>query len=130
MTRSDRRLEGALIVATSDRGSVLVDALVGLGVLTITLTLAAQAVQSGLHRSRRQEDVRMAQLVARSRLAAVGADIPLAAGRTTGVDGAMSWVVTVAPEGAGASLLAVSVEVKDGQGSSLADLQTLRSAGA
>ncbi len=114
----------------SDAGSVLVDALVGLGILAITLTLAAQAVQDGLRRSRRQEDARMAQLVARSQLASVGADIPLAPGRRSGADGPLLWAVTVTPDAGSGGLLSVAVEVDDARGARLATLRSLRTAGS
>ena len=128
MTRSTPPSPSAAPRPPADQGSVLVDALVALGILTITLTLASQAVQAGLQRSRRQEEVRMAQLVARSHLAEVGADIPLAAGRTSGQDGPLAWTVTIEPEGVAAALWAASVEVESPDGSRLAELQTLRPA--
>ncbi len=126
MTLSSSAIPADADRGTADAGSVLVDALVGLGILAITLTLASQAIQSGLQRSLRQEDTRMAQLLARSRLAAVGADIPLAAGRSQGVDGPLAWSVGVAPQGRSDGLVAVSVQVTGRDGAKLADVQSLR----
>ena len=107
---------------------MLVDALVGLAVIVVTLTLASEAVQSGLSRAHRQEEVRWAVLEARSRLAEVGADIPLREGRMAGRDGPLAWTLDIAPSVLGAGLFEAQVSVSDAQGRRLAFLRTLRSA--
>ena len=84
-----------------ESGSVLVDALVAIGVMAITLALAAEAVGDGAIRTRAVERSRMAALEARSRLAEVGGDISLAPGRASGEDGDLVWTVDIAPGPAG-----------------------------
>lgn len=113
---------------------MLVDALVAIGVMAIVLTTAATVVGDGARRTSAGERGRLAALEARSRLAEVGADIPLTPGRSGGEDGDLVWTVDIAPE-AGATalkagrLLSVSVTVADGEGATLATLRSLRFAG-
>jgi hypothetical protein len=72
----------------------------------------------------------MATLVARSRLAALGAETPLEPGSATGVDGPFNWRIDVAPQAAPASavgqLLRVHVTVSDHSGAARAQITTLR----
>jgi len=117
-----------------DRGSVLIDALVAIGVIAITLTFVGQAVGDGALRTRAGERMRMAQLEARSRLAEVGADLPLVAGRAGGVDGDLVWTVDITPEPdatleGGAPLLSVRVTVGDRDRPDIVSLRSLKVAG-
>jgi hypothetical protein len=117
---------------SADRGSVLVDALVAIGVMAVALTLGAEAVGDGARRTAEGERSRLATLEARSRLAEVGADIPLSAGRASGEDGALVWSVDIEPASGGDSatpLMAISVSVRDTNGAVLATLQSLRAGG-
>ncbi len=118
-----------------ERGSVLIDALVAIGVIAITLAFAAQAVGDGALRTRAGEQVRMAALEARSRLAEVGADLPLAEGRSGGVDGDLVWTVDITREtqatiDGGAPLLAVKVTVGDPTRPDIVSISSLRAVGS
>ena len=80
-------------------GSVLVEAMVAVAVISLVLMLAVtyRAVGESTLRARAAEAARTAGLIAQSRLALVGGEIPLAPGETTGVDGDFTWRVDVAP---------------------------------
>ncbi len=117
-----------------ERGSVLVDALVAIGVMTVTLALAAQVVGEGARRTGAVERSRLAALEARSRLAEVGGDIALAPGRSSGTDDDLVWTVDIAPRPAAAAarsgpLLDISVTVGGPDGPPLATLRSVRVAG-
>jgi hypothetical protein len=114
-----------------EAGSVLVEAMVATAVIAMMLAVTYRAVGESVLRSRAAEASRVAVMVAQSRLAMVGADIPLSPGETTGVDGDFTWRVeiTPAPEDASAMghLLAVTAAVRDRAGASdRAVLRTLR----
>jgi len=119
----------------SEAGSILIDALVAIGVIAITLAFAAEAVGDGALRTRAGEEVRMAELEARSRLAEVGGDLPLVEGRAQGVDGDLIWTVDIMPESSptldgGAALMAVKVTVGDRARPNIVSIRSLRAAGA
>lgn len=105
-------------------GSVLVDALVAIGIMTLALGMGAEAIGAGARRTGASQEVRLATLEARSRLAEVGADIPLEPGRASGEDGALDWSVDIEPAGAG--LLAVHVAVSGRESRVLATLDSVR----
>jgi hypothetical protein len=118
----------------SEAGSILIDALVAIGVIAITLAFAAEAVGDGARRTRAGEEVRMAELEARSRLAEVGGDLALAEGRAQGVDGDLVWTIDVTPQSAptldgGALLMAVKVTVGDRTRPDIVSISSLRAAG-
>ena len=102
--------------------------------MTLTMVFAAEAIGDGAVRSREGERSRMAELEARSRLAEVGADIPLVPGSASGEDGELVWTVAIAPAamnaGGAAPVLEVSVDVTGSDGVHLAGLKSLRIAGA
>ncbi len=109
---------------------MLVDALVAIAIMAVILTFAAQAAGDGARRTAASERSRLAVMEARSRLAEVGADIPLSPGRASGEGGDLVWLVDIAPADAVTSgltggLLAVVVTVKARKGG--AELATLRS---
>jgi len=117
----------------SDSGSVLIDALVAIGVIAITLAFAAQAVGDGALRTRAGEEARMAMLEARSRLAEVGGDLPLADGRAGGVDGDLIWTVDIETQSAptldgGVPLMAIKVTVGDRTRPDIVSIRSLRAA--
>jgi hypothetical protein len=114
-----------------DDGSVLIDALVAVGVLTVTLALAGEAVGDSAKRTRQAEAHRLAALEAASRMAEVGADIAASPGESQGVDGALVWSIDISPSGEGAAtdgtrLLDVKVVVADSGGHTLSSLHSLR----
>lgn len=115
----------------ADDGSVLIDALVAVGVLTVTLVLAGEAVGDSAKRTRLAESHRLAALEAASRMAEVGADISAAPGQSQGVDGPLVWSIDISPSGEGAAtdgtrLLDVKVVVTDQAGHPLSSLHSLR----
>ncbi|WP_174300550.1 hypothetical protein [Caulobacter sp. S45] len=107
----------------SDAGSVLVDTLVAIGIMALTLGFTAQAVGDSARRTRAAELNRLETLEARSRLAEVGADIPLQPGRESGQDGALVWRVDIAAGSGLASqsgrLMDVTVSVSMGSGAAV-----------
>ena len=117
-----------------ETGSVLIDALVAIGVLTLTMAFAAEAIGNGVVRTREGERSRMAGLEARSRLAEVGGDIALVPGSASGEDADMVWTVDIAPSSATGSaavpMLDVTVDVRGSDGAHLATLKSLRTVGA
>ena len=113
----------------SERGSALVEALVAVALVALVLAFAYRAMGQGALRSRAAETSRMATLVAQSRLATVGAEIPLAPGDTQGLEGDFLWRVEVRPQADAPSdagqLYAVTAAVRDRRGGP--DRATLRS---
>jgi len=101
----------------NDRGSVLVEAMVAVAIVALVLAVSYRALGSSALRTRAAEASRAATLVAQSRMASVGAEIPLESGRTEGVDGGFAWAVDIEDEPSGPSttgqLLRVSVVVRD-----------------
>jgi hypothetical protein len=100
-----------------DTGSVLAEAMVALAIVAMMLAVSYRAVGESVLHARAAEAGRTAAMIAQSRLALVGAEIPLVDGQTTGVDGGFAWRVDVAPADAGASatgrLMAVSASVRE-----------------
>jgi len=117
--------------AVADQGSILVDALVAIGVIGITLAFAAETVGGSALRTGAGERTRLAGLEARSRMAEVGGDIPLSPGQAGGEDGDLVWAVEIAPAASadtthGASLMDVTVTVAMHGGPNLVTLHSLR----
>jgi len=116
----------------NDAGSVLVEAMVAVAVIAMILAVAYRAVGDSVLRARAAEAARDAAMIAQSRLAAVGAEIPLTPGETTGVDGDFVWRVTIDPATEDPSpmghLLSVTASVRDrnGRAADRAVLRTLR----
>jgi type II secretory pathway component PulJ len=118
-------------VARRESGSALVEAMVAVAVIAMMLAVTYRVVGESVLRSRAAEASRTASMIAQSRLASVGADIPLAPGETTGVDGAFTWRVEIEPEpeeaGGMGHLLAVTASVRERGGVvDRAVLRTLR----
>jgi hypothetical protein len=87
-----------------DGGSALVEAMVAVAVIAMMLAVTYRAVGASVLNARAAEASRIAALIAQSRLALVGAEIPLSPGETTGVDGDFAWQVRIEPEPAEPSI--------------------------
>lgn len=100
-----------------DDGSVLIEAMVAVTIIAAVLAVTYRSLGESALRVRAADSARTATLIAQSRLAAVGSDIPLEPGETEGTEGAFAWVVTIDAEPAAAStsgtLLRVSARVRD-----------------
>jgi len=114
-----------------ERGTVLLDAMVAATIVATAAALLAGVAVDGFDRARAAESRRMALLVAESRLAAIGAETPLAPGRSAGRDGEVVWSVVVSPYrlsgGASAAGELMRVEVAAGRQGEAAPRVVLRS---
>jgi type II secretory pathway component PulJ len=124
MTRPDRQA-----------GSAVVEAMVAVAIIAVMLAVTYQALGQSTVRSRAAESSRMAAMIARSRLALVGADIPLQPGEASGTEGDFAWRVHIvaAPEAASdvGQLMSVTASVRGRRGGpDRAVLRTLRLAPA
>ena len=119
-----------LTLLRPDAGSVLVEAMVAVAVIAMMLAVTYRAVGESVLRARAAEASRTAAMIAQSRIAMVGAEIPLTSSDTTGVDGDFSWRVKIEPAPEDAStmghLLAVTAIVRDRNNIDRAILRTLR----
>lgn len=102
---------------SNDDGSVLIEAMVAVAIIAAVLAVTYRSLGENALRLRAADSARTATLIAQSRLALVGSDIPLEPGETEGTDGAFVWVVTIdaapaAPSTSG-TLLRVSARVRD-----------------
>ena len=95
-----------------DTGSILVEAMVAVAVIAMMLAVTYRSVGESVLRSRAAEASRTAAMIAQSRLAMVGAEIPLAPGDTTGVDGDFTWRVRIEPAPQEASATGVLLSVR------------------
>ncbi|MDG2527273.1 hypothetical protein [Caulobacter endophyticus] len=75
----------------SRAGSVLIDALVALAILTLVMAGVAQVTRDSRARHRDIETRRAALMVARSQLAAVGLESPLTGGMAAGEQDGFIW---------------------------------------
>lgn len=81
-----------------ERGLTLLEVLVALALVAMTLAAAFHLSATALAGSARSERVTLALLAAESRLAALGVEEPLRAGRTGGgLDGGFRWTADVRP---------------------------------
>ena len=114
-----------------DGGAVFVEALVAAAIVAMILAATLRVISDGAVRERMTENRRMALLVAKSELAAVGAEIPLEPGESAGFAGNLVWRADVSPyDGAGApnsagALMKVRMSVRPRAGG--ADLVVLDS---
>ena len=76
---------------------MFIESLVATAIVAMILVATLRVVADGAAHTREVEDRRLALLVARSELAAVGAEIPLEAGENGGVSGDMLWSVRIDP---------------------------------
>ena len=116
-----------------DAGAIFVEAMIAAAIVALALAGTLKVIADSARRGQAVELRREALLVARSRLDAVGADIPLRAGDSAGAAGDLVWSVrvTAAPESvadsAAGGLWRVAVSVRPRQGGpALASLATLR----
>ncbi|MDB5481955.1 MAG: hypothetical protein JWO83_3008 [Caulobacteraceae bacterium] len=119
--------------ARAETGSAFVESIVAAAIVALALGATFRVVADGAARDRGAEARRAALLVAQSELAAVGADIPLAPGNTSGESGDLAWRVDISPyaendeKNPAGELLRVAVSVRPREGgSSLVTLQSLR----
>jgi len=82
-----------------ERGSVLVEAMVGAAIVAITLASMYNAITESAAHNRMAEERRYALMVAQSQLAMVGPIIPAVPGVTEGTEGDFFWRVTIEPYG-------------------------------
>jgi type II secretory pathway component PulJ len=113
-----------------ERGTVLAEAMVAVVVLALVMAVGFRSLAQSAQAAKAAQEVRVATLIARSRLASVGGDIPLEAGVTEGEDSGFHWRVTLtesptAPSASG-SLLRVEVVVSDPHGRQRASLASMR----
>ncbi|MEO7027597.1 MAG: hypothetical protein ABI056_08585 [Caulobacteraceae bacterium] len=78
-----------------DRGSVFIESLVATAIVAMILVATLRVVADGAAHARGVEDRRLALLLARSQLSAVGVETPLEAGDNEGVSGGFLWSVRV-----------------------------------
>ncbi|HEX4183568.1 MAG TPA: hypothetical protein VHY34_09940 [Caulobacteraceae bacterium] len=101
-------------------GSAVIEAMVAVAIIAVMLAVTYQALGQSTVRARSAETSRTAALIARSRLALVGADIPLEPGETSGAEGDFLWRVRIvaAPEAASDTgrLMSVTASVRSRRG--------------
>jgi general secretion pathway protein I len=121
-------------MSAGESGSVLLEALVSTLVVAAALGATFTAVGAADHQRRQIDARRSALMIARSELAAVGAEIPLRPGRVGGVDGDFAWRIMIEPGQANAlngslagppATITVAVSAASG-GPDLVVLRTLR----
>jgi general secretion pathway protein I len=89
--RSDRRQLGV-----RQSGYTLIEVLVAFMILALALTVLLRIFSGGLRNVSVSSDYATATLIAESRLAAAGIDIPLRSGETSGTEGErFAWTVSV-----------------------------------
>lgn len=90
-------MSGAPADRSAEAGFALLETLVAAAIIAATMGMTYEAVASGARTAREMQDRRQASLVAQSLLAQVGATIALSPGASSGRDGALTWLVEVAP---------------------------------
>jgi hypothetical protein len=117
---------------SGEAGSALVEAVVAAAVLAGVLGATFETVAAAQRRQAALDERRTALMIARSRLASVGAEIPVAPGELEGGQGGFTWRVRIEPSQAGdapmsapAELVTVSVAASHG-GADLVVLKSLR----
>jgi general secretion pathway protein I len=119
--------------ADAEAGSILIEALIAIAILSMVLAAAYNLIGASALRAKAAESARTAGLIAQSQLAAVGPVIPLSPGETTGLQDGYSWRVAIdetasAPSATG-RLMRVTVTVGS-QGARRVRISTLRLAPA
>jgi type II secretory pathway pseudopilin PulG len=121
-----------------DAGSALIEALVAAAIVAGVLGAVFESLSAAQQRQAGLEQRRAALMIARSRLAAVGAEIATSPGETDGVQGDFSWRVRIdsgqtdassASRAGPADLVTVSVRPLR-QGADMVELKSLRFAAA
>jgi general secretion pathway protein I len=116
--------------AQGETGSALVEALVGIAIVTIMLGGMYRAVADSAARNHMAQDKRTASLIAQSELASVGSLVALAPGTTTGISAGYRWEIDVqplalkTPQSDAGPLWDVMVSVRSTKGTLLTSLHT------
>ena len=76
---------------------MFIESLVATAIVAMILAASLRVIANGAAHAREVEDRRMALMVARSELSAVGAEIPLEAGENGGSSGNLLWSVRIDP---------------------------------
>lgn len=85
------------MIRRGERGSVLVEAMVGSAIIAMTLIAMYTAIIESARHNQAAEERRMALMIAQSELAAVGSLIPATPGVTEGTQGDFIWRVDIEP---------------------------------
>ena len=88
----------------AESGLTLLEVLVAFVILAVAITSVMQIFSTGLEGTRRAEAANLAALMAESKLAAVGVEIPLRAGKHDGAEAdGFAWQIEIEPyrEGGG-----------------------------
>jgi hypothetical protein len=119
--------------ARPDAGEIFMESVIAAAVVALIMVAMFRVITDAAMHTRMNEQRRVALLVAKSELAEVGSEIPIASGANAGVSGDMAWSVQVSPysDDSGASsvgnLWAVDVYVRPRAGGRpLVRLRTLR----
>lgn len=115
------------------QGFVFAEAMVALAVVAVSVGLLFTVLGDGLGRSRAATATRLGLLVAQSRLAAIGSEIPLRTGTVSGTENGFVWRIDISPYRTGAArsaagdlfLVAVAVHFRSGT-ASIVELRSLR----
>ena len=117
----------------AEAGDIFIEALISAAVVAMIMVGMFHVVTDAAIHARMTEQRRVALLIAKSELAAVGSEIPIATGDNSGFSGDMAWTVDISPysDDTGASsvgaLWAVDVSVRPRNGGrALVRLRTLR----
>jgi len=131
--RFDRRQ-----LAVRQSGYTLIEVLVAFMILALALTVLLRIFSGGLRNVSVSSDYAIATLIAESRLAAAGIDVPLRPGETSGTEGErFEWTVSVqdyqpwpdyrsAAKGLDAYRVTVTVEWPHGDNTRSVGLSTVR----
>jgi hypothetical protein len=118
------------LASSHERGSVFAEAMISVAILALVMAVGFQSLAQSARAAKAAQEVRIATLIARSRLASIGGDIPLEPGVTEGEDSGFHWRVTLtdspAAPSAGGVLLRAEVVVDDPQGRPRASLASMR----
>lgn len=119
-------------------GYTLIEVLVAFMILALALTVLMRIFSGGLRNVSVSSDYAMATLIAESRLAAAGIDVPLRPGETSGTEGErFQWTLNVqdyqprpgyrsAAQGVDAYRVTVTVEWPNGDNTRSVGLSTVR----
>lgn len=80
-----------------DAGSIFVESMIAAAIVALVLATAFRVIADSADRERITEGRRSALLIAQSELAAVGSEIPLASGQSSGLSGDIVWRVDISP---------------------------------
>jgi type II secretory pathway pseudopilin PulG len=86
-----------LATTRGDAGDIFVESMVAAAIVAMIMVATFRVVTDAATHARMNEQRRVALLVAKSELAEVGSQIPIASGDSSGVSGDMVWRVQVSP---------------------------------